>query len=426
MPSFGYVAVNSFGKIKKGSLEAEDIEQARAMLKLDDLTALELKEQGVLTKDIDLPFLNRVKDRDLGVFCRQFVSIVSAGIPLYTALSMLAQQTESVRLKKAILDTHAQIEKGESLSDALRMHSPAIFPAMMINMVAAGEASGNLEKAFLRLAEHFEKGNSVKNAVRKAMVYPCIVLILVIAVVALMMVKVIPQFASVFDDMGMDLPFITRILMGMSGWMVSHWWKLAIGVVAVIVGLIAFGKTNKGKHVFGKLVLKMPLFGDMTVKSASANFARTLSTLTSSGLPMLDSLEITARNMTNVYFKDAIMYCREEAAAGAALSAPLEESGMFPPMVYHMTNIGEETGDLEGMLDRLADYYDEEVVRRIVEKYGYGEREALEQFLGSQTYRMLVNPSMEMWQFGPDGIFNIWESEKITGSPKNSAYLRMA
>ena len=361
MPSFGYVAVNSFGKIKKGSLEAEDIEQARAMLKLDDLTALELKEQGVLTKDIDLPFLNRVKDRDLGVFCRQFVSIVSAGIPLYTALSMLAQQTESVRLKKAILDTHAQIEKGESLSDALRMHSPAIFPAMMINMVAAGEASGNLEKAFLRLAEHFEKGNSVKNAVRKAMVYPCIVLILVIAVVALMMVKVIPQFASVFDDMGMDLPFITRILMGMSGWMVSHWWKLAIGVVAVIVGLIAFGKTNKGKHVFGKLVLKMPLFGDMTVKSASANFARTLSTLTSSGLPMLDSLEITAKNMTNVYFKDAIMYCREEAAAGAALSAPLEESGMFPPMVYHMTNIGEETGDLEGMLDRLADYYDEEV-----------------------------------------------------------------
>jgi len=361
MPSFGYVAVNSFGKIKKGSLEAEDIEQARAMLKIDDLTAIELKEQGVLTRDIDLPFLNRVKDRDLGVFCRQFVSIVSAGIPLYNALSMLAQQTESVRLKKAILDTHAQIEKGESLSDALKMHSPAIFPPMMINMVSAGEASGNLEKAFTRLAEHFEKGNSVKNAVRKAMVYPTIVLIVVIVVVAILMVKVIPQFSSVFEDLGMDLPFITRILMGFSGWMVNHWWKLAIGILVVVLGFIAFAKTNKGQHVFGKIMLKLPLFGDMTVKSASANFARTLSTLISSGLPMLDSLEITARNMNNVYFREAVLYCREEAAAGAALSAPLEESEMFPPMVYHMTNIGEETGDLEEMLDRLADYYDEEV-----------------------------------------------------------------
>lgn len=361
MPSFGYVAVNALGKIKKGSLEAEDLEQARAMLKRDDLTAIDLKEQGVLTKDIELPFLNRVKARDLGVFCRQFVSIVSAGIPLYTALSMLAQQTENVRLKKAIIDTHAQIEKGETLSDALQMHSPEIFPAMMINMVAAGEASGNMEKAFTRLADHFEKGNSVKNAVKKAMIYPMIVLIVVVVVIAIMMVAVIPQFSSVFDDMGMDLPLITRVVMGFSGWMVKHWWKLAIGIAAVIFSMVLFSKTDKGQHFFGKLVLKMPLFGDMTVKSASANFARTLSTLSSSGLPMLDALDITAKNMTNVYFKDAIVYCREEAAAGASLSAPLEESELFPPMVYHMTSIGEETGELEEMLDRLADYYDEEV-----------------------------------------------------------------
>ena len=338
MPSFGYVAVNALGKIKKGSLEAEDLEQARAMLKRDDLTAIELKEQGVLTKDIELPFLNRVKSRDLGVFCRQFVSIVSAGIPLYTALSMLAQQTENVRLKKAIIDTHAQIEKGETLSDALQMHSPEIFPAMMINMVAAGEAS-----------------------VKKAMIYPMIVLIVVVIVIAIMMVAVIPQFSSVFDDMGMDLPLITRVVMGFSGWMVKHWWKLAIGIAVVIFSMVLFSKTDKGQHFFGKLVLKMPLFGDMTVKSASANFARTLSTLSSSGLPMLDALDITAKNMTNVYFKDAIVYCREEAAAGASLSAPLEESELFPPMVYHMTSIGEETGELEEMLDRLADYYDEEV-----------------------------------------------------------------
>lgn len=361
MPSFGYVAVNSLGKIKKGSIEAEDLEQARGMLKRDDLTAIELKEQGVLTKDIELPFLNRVKSRDLGVFCRQFVSIVSAGIPLYSALAMLAQQTENVRLKKAILDTHSQIEKGESLSDALQMHSPSIFPAMMINMVAAGEASGNMEKAFSRLAEHFEKGTSVKNAVRKAMIYPAIVLIVVVVVLAIMMVLVIPQFSSVFDDMGMELPLITKIVMGFSGWMVQHWWKVILGIVAAVLILVWFGKTNKGRYFFGKLILKAPLFGDLTVKSASANFARTLSTLSSSGLPMLDTLEITAKNMTNVYFKDAVMYCREEAAAGASLSAPLEESDMFPPMVYHMTSIGEETGELEEMLDKLADYYDEEV-----------------------------------------------------------------
>ena len=361
MPSFGYVAVNPLGKIKKGSIEAEDLEQARAFLKRSDLTAIELKEQGILTKDIDLPFLNRVKARDLGVFCRQFVSIVSAGIPIYAALTMLASQTQNVRLKKAILDTHAQIEKGESLSDALRLHSPDIFPAMMINMVAAGEASGNLEKAFTRLADHFEKGSRVRGAVKKAMVYPTIVLVVVIAVVALMMVMVIPSFTSVFVDMDMELPWVTKIVMSFSDWMVLHWWKLFLALFGVVFLLILFGKTDKGRHFFGKLMMKMPLFGDMTVKSASANFARTLSTLVSSGLPMLDSLEITAKNMSNIYFKEAVLYCRDEAATGANLSTPLENSSLFPPMVYHMTGIGEETGDLEEMLDRLADYYDEEV-----------------------------------------------------------------
>jgi type IV pilus assembly protein PilC len=361
MPSFGYVAVNPLGKIKKGSIEAEDLEQARSFLKRSDLTAIELKEQGILTKDIDLPFLNRVKARDLGVFCRQFVSIVSAGIPIYAALTMLASQTQNVRLKKAILDTHSQIEKGESLSDALRLHSPDIFPAMMINMVAAGEASGNLEKAFARLADHFEKGSRIRGAVKKAMVYPTIVLVVVIAVVALMMVMVIPSFTSVFVDMDMELPWVTKIVMGFSDWMVLHWWKLFLGIFGVVFLLILFGKTDKGRHFFGKLVMKLPLFGDMTVKSASANFARTLSTLVSSGLPMLDSLEITAKNMSNIYFKEAVLYCRDEAATGANLSTPLENSSLFPPMVYHMTGIGEETGDLEEMLDRLADYYDEEV-----------------------------------------------------------------
>lgn len=361
MPSYGYTAVNSLGKIKKGSIEAEDLEQARALLKRSDLTAIELKEQGLLTKDIDLPFLNRVKARDLGVFCRQFVSIVSAGIPIYSALTMLASQTQNTRLKNAILDTHAQIEKGESLSDAFRMHSPDIFPQMMINMVAAGEASGNLEKAFTRLADHFEKGSRVKGAVKKALIYPAIVLVIVVAVVIIMMVAVIPSFTSTFAEMGMDLPWITRLVMGFSDWMVLHWWKLLIGIFAVVALLIMFSKTNKGKHFFGKIAMKLPLIGDMTVKSSSANFARTLSTLTSSGLPMLDSLEITARNMTNIYFKEAVLYCRDEAATGANLSTPLEASDIFPPMVYHMTGIGEETGDLEEMLDRLADYYDEEV-----------------------------------------------------------------
>lgn len=361
MPSYGYVAVNPLGKIKKGSIEAEDLEQARAFLKRNDLTAIELKEQGLLTKDIDLPFLNRVKARDLGVFCRQFVSIVSAGIPIYAALTMLASQTQNVRLKKAVLDTHAQIEKGESLSDSMRLHCPDIFPQMMINMVAAGEASGNLEKAFTRLADHFEKGSRVKGAVKKAMVYPMIVLVVVVVVVAVMMVMVIPAFTSVFEDMGMDLPLITKIVMGFSDWMVVHWWQLFLGIFAFVFAMVLFAKTDKGKHFFGKIVMKIPLFGNMTVKSASANFARTLSTLTSSGLPMLDSLEITAKNMSNIYFKEAVLYCRDEAATGANLSTPLEASGLFPPMVYHMTGIGEETGDLEEMLDRLADYYDEEV-----------------------------------------------------------------
>lgn len=360
MPTYSYSAVNRVGKTVKGTITAQDMDQLKSLLKRDNLVLIEAAEQGVMTRDIDLSFLTRVKARDLSVFCRQFVSIVGAGIPAAAALGLLATQTQCKPLRTAILETQLNIEKGESLSESMRMH-PRVFPDIMCNMVAAGEASGNLEIAFTRMAAYFEKDAHTKGSVKKAMTYPCIVICVVIIVLLVLMTSVIPNFQSMFDSMGTEMPLLTQIVIDTSNWVSNNLLLLVLIVAAIAVGLVFFGKTNRGKHVYGWIARKLPLFGTLTVKSASSSFARTFSTLLAAGLPMLDALEITAKNMTNIYFYDALMTARAEVSAGNPLAYPLEACGIFPPMVYHMTSIGEETGELEAMLDKMADYYDEEV-----------------------------------------------------------------
>lgn len=360
MPTYQYSAVNRTGKTVKGTLVAQDMEQLKSVLKRDNMVLIEASEQNVMQRDIDLSFLTRVKPRDLSVFCRQFVSIVAAGIPAAAALGLLATQTQCQPLRKAILETQLNIEKGESLSDSMRAH-PRVFPDIMCNMVEAGEASGNLEVAFTRMAEYFEKDAHTKGSVKKAMTYPIIVICVVILVLIVLMVGVIPSFQGMFDDMGQEMPFLTKIVIDVSNWTAGHLPLLLLIIVAIVFGLVFFGKTKSGKHVYGWLARKLPLFGNLTTKSASASFARTFSTLTAAGLPMLDALEITAKNMTNIYFYEALMKARAEVASGNPLAFPLEACGIFPPMVYHMASIGEETGELESMLVKMADYYDEEV-----------------------------------------------------------------
>ena len=360
MPVYQYSAVNRAGKTVKGVLTAQDMEQLKSLLRRDNLVLIEAGEQNVMQRDIDLSFLTRVKPRDLSVFCRQFVSIVGAGIPAAAALGLLASQTQCKPLRTAILETQLSIEKGESLSGSMRMHK-RVFPEIMCNMVEAGEASGNLEIAFSRMAEFFEKDARTRGAVKKAMAYPIIVLIVMVLVLIVLMVGVIPNFQSMFDDMDQEMPFLTQIVIDVSNFVAGNLPLILLVMVALGVGIYFFGKTDPGRHVSGWLARKLPLFGSLTVKSASSSFARTFSTLMASGLPMLDALEITAKNMTNVYFEEALMQARSDVAAGTPLALPLEASGIFPPMVYHMTSIGEETGELEAMLTKMADYYDEEV-----------------------------------------------------------------
>lgn len=360
MPGFSYVAVDKRGKEKRGSLEAETRERALEQLKAEGLIPVSVREQGALNKEIDFSIGKKVKPRDLSVFCRQFVSITQAGVPMKEALQMLSEQTENKWLKRAISEVLLNVEKGNTLADSMRSQSD-IFPPMLVNMVEAGEQSGSLEMAFSRMAVHFEKEAKLKATIKKATIYPIILVIAAIGVIAVMLLFVIPIFIDMFADLDIEMPALTMFVMNSSKWMTSHWYV----VLAIIVGVVAayklIYKTTQGRLTIDRIKMKMPLFGKLTVKTACSQFARTMSTLLMSGISTIDALETTSKIVNNIHYTNAMLKAREEVMKGIPLSEPLEASGIFPPMVYHMTGIGEETGNVEEMLEKMADYYDEEV-----------------------------------------------------------------
>lgn len=360
MASYGYEAIDRAGKAVKGSIEAESIEKVKSELKQQGLTVVDVKEQSVLSKDINIEIGGYPTPRDLSVFCRQFVSMTKAGVPILDALKMLSEQTENKRLKKAAEGVRVSVEKGETLARSLAEY-PKVFPELMINMVAAGESSGSLDVSLERMSEQFEKSAKTKALVKKAMIYPVVVCIVAVAVVIVMLVVVIPSYTDMFTQLGTELPGLTKAVVAMSDFIIAYWF-IIVPVVAVIAFLISsFAKTDMGKHFFHGLKLKIPAFKNLEVKQASSMMARTLSTLMAAGVPMIEAVEIVSDTMTNVYFKEALEHCKNEIIVGQPLSRPLETCGLFPPMVYHMTRIGEEAGNTEEMLTKLADYYDEEV-----------------------------------------------------------------
>ena len=360
MPGFTYVAVDKRGKEKRGSLEAETRERALEQLKAEGLIPVSVREQGALNKEIDFSIGKKVKPRDLSVFCRQFVSITQAGVPMKEALQMLSEQTENKWLKRAISEVLLNVEKGNTLADSMRSQ-PDIFPPMLVNMVEAGEQSGSLEMAFSRMAVHFEKEAKLKATIKKATIYPIILVIAAIGVIAVMLLFVIPIFIDMFADLDIEMPAITMFVMNSSKWMTSHWYVVLAIIVAVVVAYKLIYKTTQGRLTIDRIKMKMPLFGKLTVKTACSQFARTMSTLLMSGISTIDALETTSKIVNNIHYTNAMLKAREEVMKGIPLSEPLEASGIFPPMVYHMTGIGEETGNVEEMLERMADYYDEEV-----------------------------------------------------------------
>ena len=360
MPGFTYVAVDKRGKEKRGSIEADNKEKVIDILKNDGLIPVSVKEQGALNKDIDFSIGKKVKPRDLSVFCRQFVSITQAGVPMKEALQMLSEQTENKWLKRAISEELLSVEKGNTLADSMRGQSD-IFPPMLINMVEAGENSGSLEMAFSRMAVQFEKEAKLKATIRKATIYPIILIIAAIGVVAVMLLFVIPIFIDMFADLDVEMPGITMWVMNTSEWMTKHWYMILGLIILVIAAYKMIYRTEQGRLAIDRVKMKMPLFGKLTVKTACAQFARTMSTLLSSGISTIDALETVSKIVNNIHYTNALLKAREEVMKGIPLSEPLTASKIFPPMVCHMTGIGEETGNIEDMLEKLADYYDEEV-----------------------------------------------------------------
>lgn len=360
MASFDYVVIDQKGKEKKGSMEGANIDKVTAAIKAEGWIPLSVKEQSLLNKDLNIDIGSGVKPRDLSVFCRQFTSILAAGVTVISALQMLSEQTENKNMRRAIREVQATVEKGETLADSMRVQDK-IFPPILVNMVEAGEASGSLEIAFERMAVHFEKDAKLKNLVRQAMIYPMVICIVAIGVIVLMMNFVIPEFIEMFDEIDSELPVITKIVVGMSNFMVEKWWILLFILVLLVLSFILVKRSPSGSELLGKIALKIPLFGSLIIKSSSARFSRTLSTLITAGIPMIEAIDITSRTIDNVIVKKSLVLAKEEVARGVPLSQPLEFSGVFPPMVFHMTKIGEETGNIEGMLDKVADYYDEEV-----------------------------------------------------------------
>lgn len=361
METFSYTAVGADGKEKKGTVIAETREDAARSLKDQGLLPMSIGKQSALDKDINFSFGKKgVKVRDLSVFCRQFSSIIKAGVNVINALSMMSEQTENKKLKAAIKNVQSNVEKGETLSSAMRSEGD-IFPSLLVSMVAAGEASGSLETAIERMAIQFEKDAKISGMVKKAMIYPIILIVVMIGVVIAMMMFVIPNFMDMFEGLDAEMPFMTVMVINMSNFILDRWWLLILIVVGIVFAYKSYYKTDAGRHVIDRIKIKIPVFGVLTVKTACARFSRIMSTLLSAGMPMISAIEIAAGTMDNVLFKDALQKVRSGVALGMGFSQQIGVTRLFPAMLVHMVGIGEETGNIEDMLTNVANYYDEEV-----------------------------------------------------------------
>lgn len=360
MAVYGYEAIDKTGKTSKGSITADSPNAARTELKRQNLTVVKIGEQSALTRDINIEIGGKPTARDLSVFCRQFVSMTKAGVSILDAMRMLCQQTENKRLKKALETVRVSMEKGEPLAESLAKE-PTVFPSIMVSMVAAGEASGSLDNSMDRVATQLERRSKTQALVKKAMVYPIVLMVVAIAVVIVMLVFVIPQYAAMFETLDTELPDITKAVLTASNFVKNKWYLLLGGVVILALGTKAFAETDLGKHVFGKAAISLPGIKELTIKSSAASMARTMGTLMAAGVPMVETVEIVANTMTNIWFKEALLDAKEQIGLGVPFSKPLEDCGLFPPMAYHMVRIGEESGAVEDMLDKMAEYYEEEV-----------------------------------------------------------------
>ncbi|HOC59408.1 MAG: type II secretion system F family protein [Syntrophaceae bacterium] len=360
MPVFLWEGTTKKGEVKKGEMDVADELAVRTALRRQGFKSIEVKQKP---KDLleSIPFLQgKVEEKNVVVFCRIFSTMIDAGLPLIQCLDILAQQEENKTFAKILRTIKEDIESGTSLTDALKKH-PTVFDDLFVNLIAAGEAGGILDKVLSRLSAYLEKAMKLKAAVKSAMTYPITVLCIAAGVVALLLLKVIPVFQKMFSEMGGELPGPTAAVVAMSEFMQSYWWVLGLIVIILLFSLKAFYKTEKGHWTIDALLLKAPIIGNVLRKVAVAKFTRTLATMMSSGVPILEGLNIVSKTAGNVVIEDAVVKTRQAISEGQSIAEPLSASGVFPPMVVQMIAVGEATGALDVMLNKIADFYDDEV-----------------------------------------------------------------
>jgi type IV pilus assembly protein PilC len=345
------------GDLKTGEIELKTKEEVLQYLHKQKLIPVTVREKP---KELKLQIGTGVGTRDIVIFTRQFATMINSGLPLVQSLDILAEQTENEALRKVIQDVLYDVESGHTLADAMGKH-PKIFTQLYVNMVAAGEAGGILDTILLRLATFLEKNDALVRKIKGAMIYPAVIFGVAGAAVAILLIFVIPTFQTMFASAGIPLPLPTRIVIAMSAFLQGYWWALIIGIIGAVFGIRQLYQTDGGRLAIDRLLLKLPILGDLQRKAAVARFTRTLGTLVSSGVAILEGLEITAKTSGNRVIHDAVMGSRAAIAGGETISGPLKESGVFPPMVVQMINVGEQTGGLDEMLTKIADFYDEEV-----------------------------------------------------------------
>jgi type IV pilus assembly protein PilC len=361
MATFEYTVRDAAGQTRQGTSEAENVEILRRRLQEQGFTVADIKQTKSAKKKNPGGGWGRVKLKDLSIFCRQFSTMIDAGVSLVRALDVLGEQTQNPKLKRMLIDIQTEVESGQTLSKAMSKF-PKTFGSLFIGLIRAGEVGGVLEEALQRLSFFLEKDMELRRKVKAALTYPCIVVVVAVGIVVGLCTFIVPKFVELFKDLGVkELPAMTQVLVDFSDFLKNKWW---MGIIIILVSYIAikyFGTTRIGRRVIDRIKLKVPVFGPLNHKIALARFSRTLGTLLVSGVPILQALETVAGTVGNSIISEAVMEARARIREGDKINDPLEKSRMFPPMVVHMISIGEESGALDQMLTKIAEFYEGEV-----------------------------------------------------------------
>ena len=360
MKKYKYRAMKADGKKIEDEFEAESREEVVSMITSSGYYPLKIEEVKTSTTIAEFNFTKKITAKDLTIFCRQMNTMLDAGISITNCLSMLSTQVTNKKLRAIITEIEDDVKRGEMLSHSMAKY-PDAFPKLLVSMVESGEASGNLDEMMLRMAIHFEKESKINSKVKSAMIYPIVLAVIATVAVAIIMMFVMPTFQQMFEDSNTPLPGITNFLISLSTFMRRNIIYIVLVITVIVVVITRFKKSTKGYEFFSKLYLKMPIIGNLTQKTVTSRFTRTMSTLLSSGISMMDAIPIVKSILNNKVAEDAMDIIKDKVMKGDGLSSPIRESKVFPEMLASMIRVGEEAGSLDEMLNKTADYYDEEV-----------------------------------------------------------------